>query len=128
MRSLSGEYRRCTAQRQQIASIYTSLLAGCDIGLPQTLARTDPVWHLYVIRSQRRDELQAFLGKHGVSTVIHYPRAPHKQKCYGDFSERSLPIAERLAVTVLSLPMFPELKQQEVSHVAELLHKFYSSE
>lgn len=115
------------AQRQQIASVYTSLLAGCDVGLPQTLERTDPVWHLYVIRSQRRDELQAFLGRHGVATVIHYPRAPHKQKCYVEFSERSFPIAEHLAATVLSLPMFPELKQQEVSRVAELLHEFYSS-
>ena len=111
-------------QRRQIANSYCDQLAGCSVGLPAVLEGTDPVWHLFVIRSQRRDELQEFLGRNGVATVIHYPHAPHKQKCYAEYGHRSFPIAEHLAETVLSLPMFPHLTQHEVSRVAELLHQF----
>jgi dTDP-4-amino-4,6-dideoxygalactose transaminase len=80
-----------------------------------------------VIRSQRRDELQEFLGRNGVATVIHYPRPPHKQKCYAEFRDQSLPIAEHLAESVLSLPMFPQLEHREVSRVTELIHQFGST-
>ncbi len=114
-------------QRRQIAGAYFTLLAHCGVGLPETLGGTDPVWHLFVIRSKRRDELQEFLKKEGVSTVIHYPHAPHKQKCYAEFGYRSFPIAENLAETVLSLPMFPQLEKHEVSRVAELIQQFQAS-
>jgi dTDP-4-amino-4,6-dideoxygalactose transaminase len=114
-------------QRRQIAGAYFTLLAHCGVELPETLGGTDPVWHLFVIRSERRNELQEFLKKNGVATVIHYPHAPHKQKCYAEFGHRSLPIAENLAETVLSLPMFPQLEKHEVSRVAELILQFQTS-
>lgn len=114
-------------QRRQIAGAYFTLLAHCGVELPETLGGTHAVWHLFVIRSERRNELQEFLKKNGVATVIHYPHAPHKQKCYAEFGHRSLPIAENLAETVLSLPMFPQLEKHEVSRVAELIFQFQTS-
>ena len=114
-------------QRRQIAGAYFTLLANCGVELPETLGGTDPVWHLFVIRSERRNELQEFLKKNGVATVIHYPHAPHKQKCYAEFGHRSFPIAENLAETVLSLPMFPQIEKNEVSRVAELIIQFQTS-
>ena len=111
-------------QRRRIAGAYSSLLAGCSVGLPEVLEGTDPVWHLFVIRTQRRDELQSFLGNHGIGTVIHYPRAPHHQACYMQFGDHRLPMAEQLASTVLSLPMFPRLQEREISLITDLVRAF----
>lgn len=106
------------AQRREIADQYSRLLANADIVLPHVPEYAESVWHLYVIRSKQRDALKTHLEKQGVSTVIHYPIPPHRQTCYPDYAEQSLPVAELLAGEVLSLPMFPALKAAEINRVA----------
>lgn len=109
------------ARRVEIAAQYSKLLAGTNIDLPHVPEYAEPVWHLYVIRSKQRDALKAYLEQQGVSTVIHYPIPPHRQACYQDFKGHNLPIAAMLAEEVLSLPMSPALKAEEVELVARTI-------
>lgn len=112
------------ARRREIAIQYSKLLAGADIGLPLIPEYAEPVWHLYVIRSKHRNALKAHLEQQGVSTVIHYPIPPHWQACYQDFKGHNLPIAERLAEEVLSLPMSSVLAEEEIVHVVGSVLEF----
>ena len=108
-------------RRKEVADQYSKLLAGADIILPLIPEYAEPVWHLYVIRTKHRDALKAHLEQQGVSTVIHYPIPPHRQACYQDFKGHNLPIAAMLAEEVLSLPMSPALKAEEVELVARTI-------
>lgn len=105
------------ARRREIATQYSKVLGEADIGLPLVPEYAEPVWHLYVIRSKRRDALKAHLEQQGVSTVIHYPVPPHQQACYRNFKSHKLPIAELLAGEVLSLPMSSTLEEDGIVHV-----------
>jgi dTDP-4-amino-4,6-dideoxygalactose transaminase len=109
-----------TERRRSIASVYTKGLEGRGVGLPGVPNWATPVWHLYVIRSTHRDELQLNLAEAGVSTLIHYPIPPHMQTAYLDYplpNRRHLPIAEQLAGEVLSLPMGPQLSLEDAALV-----------
>ena len=109
------------ARRREAADQYSKLLVGADIDLPLVPEYAEPVWHLYVVRSKQRDALKAHLEKYAVSTVIHYPIPPHKQVCYQGFLSSDLPVAEMLAREVLSLPMSPTMKAEEMEYVAKKL-------
>lgn len=102
------------ARRASIAARYTAELAGA-VETPYVPSGVEPSWHLYVIRSADRDGLAARLRERGVETLIHYPTPPHRQAAFA--SEVSLPIAERLAAEVLSLPMGPHLSDADVDAV-----------
>lgn len=104
-------------RRRENAVTYSSLHEGSDFVLPFVPEYAEPVWHLYVIRSKQRDALKAHLEQRGISTVIHYPIAPHRQACYAGWNFGFLPIAERLAGEVLSLPMSPDLSVEEIQYV-----------
>lgn len=108
-------------QRKRAAELYSQLLVKADIILPQVPEYADPVWHLFVIRSQQRNMLQERLKQDGVMTVIHYPLPPHLQSCYSQSGQWRLPIAESLAREVLSLPMFPGMEVSEIQQVADSL-------
>jgi len=112
------------AKRREIAAKYSLYLQGCNIELPFVSEHAEPVWHLYVIRSKRRDELKEYLEKSGVSTVIHYPIPPHLQACYVKGGFGQFQISERLASEVLSLPMSPDLSDLEIRQVANTVCKF----
>ena len=112
------------ARRREIATQYSTLLAGADMDLPVIPEFAEPVWHLYVIRSKQRNTLKAHLDQHGVSTVIHYPIPPHRQACYQEYKGHNLPIAVLLAEEVLSLPMSSSLEAAEVEHVASSTLRF----
>jgi dTDP-4-amino-4,6-dideoxygalactose transaminase len=112
------------ARRREIATQYSTLLAGADMDLPVIPEFAEPVWHLYVIRSKQRNTLKAHLDQHGVSTVIHYPIPPHRQACYQEYRGHNLPIAVMLAEEVLSLPMSSSLEAAEVEHVASTTLRF----
>jgi len=111
-------------KRKAIANTYTELLSSTDCITPMVPEYADPVWHLYVIRSQHRDKLKAYLEQHGVSTVIHYPIPPHRQACFPEYSSQPLPIADMLAGEVLSLPMSPDIQDHEVEVVCKALKEF----
>ena len=105
--------------RNVVAATYSNGLKEIDIILPVTPDWAKPVWHLYVIRSKKRDALQQFLQARGVATMIHYPVPPHLQPCYTDFAQHDLPIAVQLANEVLSLPISPMVTPEQCRYVIE---------
>lgn len=107
-------------RRRRLAARYDRELAGADLIRPAVIDGAEPVWHLYVIRSSRRDALRASLAERGVDTIIHYPIAPHRQEAYaGAFAPDAFPIAQSLADEVLSLPMGPHLTDEMQTQVIE---------
>ncbi len=107
------------ARRRAIAAMYHDLLADTDLTLPEAPPDGDHVFHLYVIRSAERDAVQARLRQQGIGTDIHYPLPTHLQPVYAPFAPPGgLPATERLAREILSLPMFPELTDDEVQAAA----------
>ena len=106
------------ARRGAVAETYSQALAGTAIELPAVPDWADPSWHLYVIQSDGRDELAGAIRAAGVETLIHYPIPPHRQAAYRDLAGLSLPIADRLAERVLSLPIGPHLSVQQAERVA----------
>jgi dTDP-4-amino-4,6-dideoxygalactose transaminase len=89
----------------------------------------EEVFHLYVVQHPERDRLRAFLGERGVQTGIHYPRPIHLQRAYADLGHEpgAFPIAERLSATVLSLPMYAELTDEQIERVAACVREFDSA-
>ncbi len=107
------------ARRRQIAEMYDDLLVSADLALPEAPDDGEHVYHLYVVRSKQRDRLQAALRERGVGTDIHYPLPTHLQPIYARMAPAAdLPMTERLAQEVLSLPIYPELTQAEVEAIA----------
>ncbi|STQ91842.1 DegT/DnrJ/EryC1/StrS family aminotransferase [Iodobacter fluviatilis] len=106
-----------TQQRCRIAQQYTEGLQGLPLYLPSVPEGVSPVWHLYVLRSAKRDELQSRLAEQGIATLIHYPIAPHQQGAYKAFNQLSLPVAEKIHQQVLSLPLSPVMSQSDVEQV-----------
>jgi len=114
------------ARRRHLAALYDERLAASPVSPPQAMPYGQHVYHLYVVRSAQRNELQTFLRERGIGTLVHYPVPIHLQPAYrgrlGDVS--SLPETERAAREVLSLPLFPELTEAEVHQVAEAVRAF----
>ena len=113
-----------TRQRQAIASAYQQYIANPDIVLPHAGVEQQHVWHLFVIKSDKRQQLQAYLHSHGIETGIHYPIAPHQQPAYACFKHMSLPISEKLHQQVLSLPIWPNMTQQQIECVVSVCQEF----
>ena len=115
--------------RRERAALYNELLGKAPgVIAPGVGPGMRPVWHLYVIRTQRRDELQKHLGDHGVVTGLHYPVPLHLQKSYRPMNvgAGSYPVAEAAARCILSLPMGPALTSSQVEYVCELIVRFMS--
>ena len=111
-----------TERRRAIAARYTAALAGTAVAAPVEAPGRRHVYHLYVIESPHRDAFRAALENAGVETAIHYPRPVHLQPAYRALGEgRSLPVSERLAARIVSLPLYPELTDDEVEAVAAAL-------
>lgn len=115
------------AKRSNIAGMYNKLIFDTNIILPDVAEWADPAWHLYVVRTPKRDKLRKHLEDTGISTVIHYPIPPHRQACYQDYSDRSLPIADSLSNEVLSLPISPFMTRRQVEFVTDSIRMFESS-
>jgi dTDP-4-amino-4,6-dideoxygalactose transaminase len=117
-----------TNERINLASAYRKLLAGVgDVILPHILPDASCVYHLFVIRTQQREALQTYLQQNGIGTMIHYPVPPHLQKAYQElgYTEGDFPIAEELAATCLSLPLYVGLQEQQVEYICEKIKNFY---
>lgn len=117
-----------TEKRRRNAGLYARCLSGIkDVCLPKEMDDIRHVYHLYVIRVPRRDELMKYLNDNDISTGVHYPVPCHRQKAY-DLSCRpgkELPVSERYAGELLSLPMYPELTEEEVLYVCKIIETFY---
>jgi dTDP-4-amino-4,6-dideoxygalactose transaminase len=109
--------------RRRLAARYQELLADTDLILPEAPAGVEPVWHLFVVRSPRRDELLANLKAQGIEAGIHYPLPLHLQPAYRGLGlgMGSFPVAEAASQQVLSLPLFPEMTDQQQERVVEVL-------
>lgn len=118
-----------TKQRQQIAEWYIKVLENIEeLILPVTAHGATNSYHLFVVRSNRRDLLQQHLSDNGIGTLIHYPIPPHLQKAYDylGFNKGDFPIAEMLADTSLSLPMWPGITFDQVASIAAVIKSFYT--
>jgi len=113
------------ARRKGLADLYAELLSGTDLLLPAVPAWAEPAWHLYVVRSGRRDALQRHLQEAGIGTLIHYPIPPHLQQAYADLGhgKGDFPLAEQIADEVLSLPMGPHLAPEAVERVCAVIRE-----
>jgi dTDP-4-amino-4,6-dideoxygalactose transaminase len=112
--------------RRRLAHRYHELLRDTALRLPLEAAGAESVYHLYTVRHPARDRLKAHLEAHGVGSAIHYPRPLHLQKCFAGLGYRpgDFPVAEAAAATCLSLPMYPELTDEQVAAVAAAVHAF----
>jgi dTDP-4-amino-4,6-dideoxygalactose transaminase len=112
-----------TEARRAHAARYNELLKGTGLGLPVEAANTRHVYHVYAVRTNRREELMSTLGAQGIQTGIHYPVPVHLQPAYADpaYGKGSFPLAEKAADEVLSLAMFPEMTEQHLQIVSQAL-------
>ncbi|WP_278377862.1 DegT/DnrJ/EryC1/StrS family aminotransferase [Chryseobacterium arthrosphaerae] len=111
--------------RREISKRFINEIKNPAVILPEYPADEDEhVWHVFVIRSERRDELQSYLTENGVQTLIHYPIPPHKQEAYKDWNNLSFPISEKIHAEVLSLPISPVMEEKEINTIIEIINKF----
>jgi dTDP-4-amino-4,6-dideoxygalactose transaminase len=115
------------AARREHAAAYAQLLEGLPVTLPAEAPWAHHIYHLYVIRSPRRDALQAHLKQRGIATLLHYPVPIHLQEAYADLNRGrgAFPQAEKACDEVLSLPMYAELPFEHIERVAEAIRDFH---
>ena len=116
-----------TAGRQRVAKRYAELLKATPLKLPTQASWAESVWHLYVVRDPRRDDLKKYLEANGVGCALHYPLPLHLQKCYADLGYRAgaFPVSEAAARECLSLPVYPELTDAQIQRVATVILEFF---
>jgi dTDP-4-amino-4,6-dideoxygalactose transaminase len=117
-----------TAKRQLVAGKYTEWLAGIgDVIVPETAEGREHVFHLYVIRTEHRDALQAYLGSHGIQTIINYPKALSFVPAYEYLGHRpeDFPVAYSHQDRILSLPIFPEITDSQIEYVVACIQDFF---
>ena len=112
------------ANRRKVANAYLDGIDNKAIILPIKENDSAHVWHVFVIRCERRDELQKYLIENGVQTLIHYPIPPHQQSAYKEWNELSYPISERIHAEVLSLPIGPTMTMEDVNTVIQICNEF----
>ncbi|RXM52016.1 MULTISPECIES: DegT/DnrJ/EryC1/StrS family aminotransferase [unclassified Chryseobacterium] len=111
--------------RRIIAKKFINEITHPDIILPEYPEdENEHVWHVFVIRTNRRDELQTYLTEHGIQTIIHYPIPPHKQEAYKEWNDLSFPISEKIHAEVLSLPISSVLDEEEVQTIIKTVNEF----
>ena len=117
-----------TAARCRAAELYNEKLADMPVKLPVTALGAEPVFHLFVIQIENRDECLAYLRAKGVMAQVHYKGIIHLQKCYRDlgYASGDFPIAEQANKHILSLPMYAEITEQQIDYVVKTLDDFFS--
>ncbi|OQA13174.1 MAG: dTDP-3-amino-3,6-dideoxy-alpha-D-galactopyranose transaminase [bacterium ADurb.Bin363] len=117
---------KLTEERKKIAEIYLGNIKNSKLILPKVRENSENVWHLFVIRTEKRDEFQKYLSENGVKTVVHYPIPPHLSKAYSylGYKKGDLPLTERYADTVLSLPFYNGMTDEEIFYVIDVANKY----
>jgi len=116
--------------RKRQAAFYSRALKDCGVELPIVRDEAETVWHLFVIRTPRRDHLQLALAKQGVTAGVHYPVPLHLQPAYQylNLAKGALPVTERVASQVLSLPIYAELTEQQLIYVADTVRTWMEND
>lgn len=122
-----GHLEEWTEARRRHARRYDALLADAPLRTPQVASPVRHVYHLYVIRTGQRDGLLTHLKARGVGAGVHYPIALHRQPAYlkQDYGRVQLPETEKAAAEVLSLPMYPELTDEQINYVAQAVKEYF---
>ncbi len=117
-------------KRRKVAEIYNELLKGAQVKTPIEPRWSQGIYHLYVVRLERRDEVQKYLAQRDIQTGLHYPVPLHLQEAYLNmgYHEGDFPVTEQLAREILSLPMYPQLERAQQTAVADALQQFYDAE
>jgi dTDP-4-amino-4,6-dideoxygalactose transaminase len=110
--------------RKNLAQEYIKFISNKYITLPQPNFNSDNVWHLFVIKCSKRNELQKYLFKNGIETLIHYPIPPYKQNAYKYYFNDQYPVSDILHDSVLSLPLNPEITYEEQQYIIDIINKF----
>lgn len=115
-----------TGEKTAIADRYSRELHNSKIELPKVRDKATAIWHQYVIRTDRRDELIEYLNEREIGTIIHYPIPPHLSEAYGylGYGEGAFPITENYAKTVLSIPMYNGMTREEQTYVIDAINGF----
>lgn len=115
-------------ERRRAAEIYTEALDGLgDLRLPPVAAQSEPVWHLYVVRTAEPEALAAFLAEGGIATARHYPEPPHLTRAYArlGYGPGTFPVAEALAREALSLPIYPGISDEQLEAVVGAVASYF---
>ena len=112
------------AHRRKVAKAYLQGIKNKAIILPIMENDSAHVWHVFVIRCERRDALQRYLADNGIQTLIHYPVPPHQQPAYKEWNELSYPISEKIHAEVLSFPIGPTMTMEDVNIVIQICNEF----
>jgi dTDP-4-amino-4,6-dideoxygalactose transaminase len=122
------ELDKWTNRRRQIAGIYQQAFKGLDMIVPKDTELEKAVYHTFIIQSPRRDELQKFLADAGIDSKVHYPIAIHQQEAARKlgYKKGDFPVTDRQVETILSLPIFAELTDEQVQYVVQTVKKFHS--
>lgn len=117
---------RMNADRRRIADLYTRGINNPKVKTPFVIKECTPVWHIYGIRCEDRDELERYLNENGIGTNRHYPIPMHLQECYKDLhiSKGTLPVAEEISRTELSIPIYYGMTEKEIHFVIDIINKF----
>ena len=110
--------------RRKAANYYLENIKNSRIILPNVINSQGHVWHLFVIRTDDRDNLQKYLADNGIETLIHYPIPPHKQEAYKEYSHLHLPITEKIHKEVLSLPLSSITTLEEIQKIVYVINKY----
>lgn len=119
-----------TERRREIAAAYNAGINNPEISLPIKSSEleiqnySNHVFHLYVVRTEKRTELQAHLANEGVQTLVHYPIPPHQQQAYAQWNDQSYPLTETIHRQVLSLPISPVMTDDQVDAVIDACNSF----
>ena len=117
-----------TAGRRRVAHRYHELLKDTPLQLPKEASWAESVYHLYVVRHPKRDDLKKHLEASGVGCALHYPLPLHLQKCYASLGHKAgdFPVAEKAARECLSLPIYPELTETQIQRVVAVIKEFFA--
>lgn len=116
---------RYNARREKLAKLYSKFLTGIPIELPVSKKSAFHVWHLYAVRTKKRDQLQNYLAKHNIAAQIHYPKILHDQISIKPFSKGKCPKARQAVKEILSLPLYPELSESEIKYICNKIKRFF---
>ena len=115
-------------KRREIANIYFSELSDLPLILPKPEVNSQPVYHLFVIRHTERDKIAAHLAEKNIQTSLHYPIPLHLQKCFSElnYNKGAFPNAEKVAAECLSIPLFPEMSENQQRYVCESIRGYFN--